>query len=935
VKANFSPAQITLDATDDSGLLMKVGTNSSLSSSEWVPYNASTTLQVTAMPATVYAQFKDIYGNQTQILSVSTPQTPQRMVYRDLSNPTAEPVDYRLFVSWNPVPSSGSGFAHYRVYRSLDGVDYTLFQTVDTRTLNYVVDGTSAEPLDPNTTYYYKVYAEDADGNTSYFSGIVSKMPTGQGGTDGTPPSITELNVETQSQTAIVTWLTDETASAAVSYCLSSCAENQTVTQSIDTVGLSHEIVITDLVPDTTYEYTVGSVDLSSNSASSTSSTFHTTPGPQITNLSIINVTNTEATITWDTIGEESTSVVTYAAGTFPNESNKVEKTTPGSTINHSVILTDITPQQIYYFYVSSQDGGSNLSEDRNVINGIRQYYMFITTGDIIPPVITNVDVPQYNDTQALVSWRTNEPANSKVEWTTTSGDYATSSVGASYDLSHSLLLSGLTASTKYFYHVISSDKDRNTATSTEFDFTTKEKQYGEAEVLVATETAREEGVASVPRSPGGGGGSVIIGIAKEEYDKVVAQLAEKTKAFTDNLAELNAIKSEVLGIATGETTDPKVLLRAVSEKFLALTKTYQEGTTLDITEADIEPVITTLRQLAQAVPPPVIKGAPKIDISSGKVIISWVTDKETSSMIAYAKKDDYDPSKSDSYSQQLGSSDVFTLDHSVTIENLLPSTEYHFQIQSTSLSGSTIKTKDYMFNTPAQFPVISDARMERLEGSIVKFVWATNVLASATVRYTPVVNGKPIEAQSATFGKPDFENSHAVILEQLKPGAVYNVELISSDLYGNSARREMPNITTGKDSDIPEITQVRTEVATVSDTQEKIQVVVYWKTNELSTSQVFYEEMLGATSTPGTTTERPKESTVQSLDMSTNHTVVITRWKSNTVYRFRVLSTDASGNVSESKDFVVKTPQRRVSIVDVIVNNFSSTFGWTKNLGF
>jgi len=81
-------------------------------------------------------------------------------------------------------------------------------------------------------------------------------------------------------------------------------------------------------------------------------------------------------------------------------------------------------------------------------------------------------------------------------------------------------------------------------------------------------------------------------------------------------------------------------------------------------------------------------------------------------------------------------------------------------------------------------------------------------------------------------------------------------------------------------------------------------------------------------------TESKPKESTLQTIDMSASHTVVIANWKAGTVYRFRVASVDAAGNIAESKDFTVKTPQKKESVIDIIVNNFSSTFGWTKNIG-
>ena len=91
---------------------------------------------------------------------------------------------------------------------------------------------------------------------------------------------------------------------------------------------------------------------------------------------------------------------------------------------------------------------------------------------------------------------------------------------------------------------------------------------------------------------------------------------------------------------------------------------------------------------------------------------------------------------------------------------------------------------------------------------------------------------------------------------------------------------------------------------------------------------------MGSASSTPGVEIAAPRKFTAKSLDLTTTHTMVISDWQPNVVYRFRVSSSDASGNTSESKDFVVKTPQKKVSIIDVIVGNFSSTFGWAKKLG-
>jgi len=310
---------------------------------------------------------------------------------------------------------------------------------------------------------------------------------------------------------------------------------------------------------------------------------------------------------------------------------------------------------------------------------------------------------------------------------------------------------------------------------------------------------------------------------AESDLAKKSDDLAKKTDDLASALKELDTIKNEVLGLKADDPTDPKSLLRIVTEKFASLTKIYEKNTTLDLSENDLAPAVQTLRDLAEAVPPPIIKGAPKIDITSDKVVIAWSSDKETNSVIAYTKKDNYDPTKENPYGEQTGTFDVYTTDHAVTLTNLLPSTEYHFQIRSSTQLGKAIKTHDFSFNTPVQLPEISNAHIKNIENGKVQLSWDTNVLTNAAVRYTPFERGKPVNAKAATFGKPDYVTSHIVVLEQLKSGTTYGIELLSTDPYGNTAKRDMTNYTTGKDTEPPQISRVRTDITVFPGASNKI----------------------------------------------------------------------------------------------------------------
>lgn len=95
---------------------------------------------------------------------------------------------------------------------------------------------------------------------------------------------------------------------------------------------------------------------------------------------------------------------------------------------------------------------------------------------DITAPVISGVATSNLLATTTSIVWTTNEKATSKV-WFGTTTPVVTSptpSVSSSEKVKgHNLLLSGLATSTAYYYVVGSTDSSGNTATSSQYSFTT------------------------------------------------------------------------------------------------------------------------------------------------------------------------------------------------------------------------------------------------------------------------------------------------------------------------------------------------------------------------------------------------------------------------------------------------------------------------------
>ncbi len=98
------------------------------------------------------------------------------------------------------------------------------------------------------------------------------------------------------------------------------------------------------------------------------------------------------------------------------------------------------------------------------------------TPPDVTAPVVSGITLSGLASTSVTVNWTTNEAANSKVYFgTTTPLNLGSASVVSSSTLgtNHSLMLSGLATSTTYYFVVESKDAANNTATSSQNSFVT------------------------------------------------------------------------------------------------------------------------------------------------------------------------------------------------------------------------------------------------------------------------------------------------------------------------------------------------------------------------------------------------------------------------------------------------------------------------------
>jgi len=193
---------------------------------------------------------------------------------------------------------------------------------------------------------------------------------------------------------------------------------------------------------------------------------------PILSNISSQAGTTT-ADVSWNT-NENSNSKIWYSTTTPLSLATSLSAESSATSTSHNLHLSGLQASTTYYYIVVSGDEAGNTATSTE--------YSFITNAlppppDTEAPIISSVTATSTTTTTEQVNWNTNEPSSSKVWYNNTTPLTISSTTpmtqSANLVASHSLDLTGLATSTTYYYIVVSGDEAGNTATSTEYSFTT------------------------------------------------------------------------------------------------------------------------------------------------------------------------------------------------------------------------------------------------------------------------------------------------------------------------------------------------------------------------------------------------------------------------------------------------------------------------------
>ena len=309
--------------------------------------------------------------------------------------------------------------------------------------------------LEPGTTYYYKALWTDEDGNTGYSDELTF--------TTNPAPYVSNVkftNININS--VFVTFTIKNAIKSTLEY---GTTVNYGSTQSISTSTSesTYTVELTNLLEGTLYHLRIAGEDEEGNTYYSDDYTFETLPIPKITDLKIqqvIGLPTATLRLLWQTNALTS-SVVTYYPTSLPQASkdyiNLVLKN------KHDVLIKDLSDNTEYTLIIKGKDSIGNEVEPK--IQKLK------TVADIRPPEILNLEtestvigVGDDAKAQIVVSWDTDEPATTQVEYNigtgTTYGQSTTED--SSLTTNHQVSITGLRPGQIYHLRAVSKDKAGN-----------------------------------------------------------------------------------------------------------------------------------------------------------------------------------------------------------------------------------------------------------------------------------------------------------------------------------------------------------------------------------------------------------------------------------------------------------------------------------------
>jgi parallel beta-helix repeat protein len=638
---------------------------------------------------------------------------------------------------------------------------------------------------------------------------------------------------------------------------------------------------------------------------------------PTIFDVGATNLTHNSATICWTT-DEPATSQVEYGLTTNYGLSTTLD---PNLVTTHSQNLTGLSSNILYHYRVRSKDAAGN--------ERISSDYTFTTTDqDTIPPVISNVQSSGITYNSATISWDTDEPATSQVEYGLDISYGNTTALDSSLATNHTQVLTELDADTTYHYRVISRDGQGNEAVGSDYTFTTASSSTNLALGITASVDGTYPGYTINPITDGvidPHGGTATTWASDESSTLphwIVIDFGENHRvgnvtifwAWNDYQAQWMTPReyhiqhwdgSDYLNAAV--VTDPpigSVTISAFPEVITSRIRVYQPANmgpefypeVIWLTELEIYGLSDTVDTT-----PPTTEGynpAPDaVDVPIDANIVFHLTDSgegvDQSSIGVTVEGEDV----SSSLDIQ-GTPFDYTITYDSPVDfGYSQVVDITIDAQDLASPANVMTTFSYSFTTQAEpdtaAPIIYNVSPSNIATDSVTITWDTDEPATSQVEY-----GLTASYGSTTTLDTNLVTTHSQILSGLSTNTLYHYRVRSKDEAGNERISSDYTFTTlaPPDTTPPIISNI---IATEITRRE---ATISWNTDEAATSLVEY----GLTPSYGSSTDLD-------TNLVTDHSQRLTKLHPHTLYHYRARSKDRAGNEAISQDYTFTTAKKPI----------------------
>ncbi len=494
------------------------------------------------------------------------------------------------------------------------------------------------------------------------------------------PPQATSPIASATGTGATIMWSTDEACAAVVEYGLTSsyggiatgqalkmvsktagapcptCGKSAGARQfqvseiQADAITTSHIVVLSGLSPNTAYHYCAQSTDSCGRMTQSADATFTTgadtvpptvtiTSGPNEGSVICVN----SAGLCWtgsDDVTPANQLVYSWAldAGQW------------SSFASDTCVDLDNLSQGGHTLGVKAMDAAGNVT----VVPAYRHFSVALN-----PPAISGASVLPA-DSQATVTWTTDEPATSQVDYGPDTNYGITTPLNASLVTAHSVALSGLAPNSPYHCGVRS------------VDFCGRESVSGDVSFNTSADTTPPH--TSIVSGPANGG---IVCSDSVQFCWTGTDDVTPTAGLTYSWK----MDSNAWSAYTANTCYTFAGLAGGNHAFVVAARDAAGN-------ADPNPAYVSFRVSLSPTTLSAINAIPT-DIQA---TITWATDLPSTSQVNYGGAASYGSTT------PLGSSQVTS--HQVSVTGLQPSTTYHFRVVSTDICGREVISADQQFTT-------------------------------------------------------------------------------------------------------------------------------------------------------------------------------------------------------------------------------------------